>query len=157
MAVTINKYNKFLLTQMNGGNDTTGTSTAGAARVVDFDTDTIKLALCTSTYTPSATTHAAFNSVTNEVSGTNYTSGGMTLTSPTVADSSGTITFDAADYTFSQSASGFANARYGVIYKSTGTAATSTLICYIDFGADKGNVDGDFTVSFNASGIATWA
>lgn len=157
MAVTINKFNKFLLTQMNGGQDTTGSSTAGAARVVDFDTDTIKLALCTSAFSPSAITMAAFNSVTNEVSGTNYTAGGVTLTSPTVADSSGTITFDAADYTFSQSATGFSNARYGVIYKSTGTAATSTLIAWIDFGSDKGNVDGDFTVAWNTSGIATWA
>jgi hypothetical protein len=107
MAVTINKYNKFLLTQNNGGSDTTGSSTAGAARVIDFDTDTIKLALCTATYAPSATGHAAFNSVTNEVSGTNYTAGGITLTSPTVVDATGTITFDAADVVFAQSASGF--------------------------------------------------
>jgi len=157
MAVSINKYNMFLKTQMNGGSDTTGSSTSNAARVVDFDTDTIKMALCTSSYTPSASGHAAFNSVSNEVSGTNYSSGGVTLSSPTLSESGGTVTFDAADYVFSQSGSGFSNARYAVIYKSTGTAATSTLICYIDFGADKGNVDGDFTVSFNASGIVTWA
>jgi hypothetical protein len=154
---TIAKYNKFLLTQMNGGSDTTGTSTAGAARVVDFDTDTIKVMLCTSTYTPSATAHAAKNSVTNEVSGTNYTAGGATLASVTVADSTGTITFDAADVTWTQSASGFSTARYAVIYKSTGTDATSTLIGYIDFGADKGNVAGDLILQWNASGIATWA
>jgi hypothetical protein len=154
---TIAKYNKFLLTQMNGGQDTTGTSTAGATRVVDFDTDTIKVMLTTSTYVPSATGHAAKNSVTNEVTGTGYTAGGATLGTPTVVDSSGTITFDAADTTWTQNAGGFANARYAVIYKDTGTAATSTLIGWVDFVSDKGNVAGDLTLQWNASGIVTWA
>ncbi|MDM0042156.1 hypothetical protein QTI05_24170 [Variovorax sp. J22R193] len=154
---TINKFNKFLLTQMNGGQDTTGSSTANAARVVDFDSDTIKVSLHTSTYSPSATGHAAYNSVTNEVTGSGYTSGGITLTSPTVVDTAGTIAFDAADITWSQNASGFTNARYAVIYKSTGTAATSTLIGWIDFVADKGNVSGDLVMQWNASGVATWA
>lgn len=154
---TIAKYNKFLLTQMNGGTDTTGGSTSGPARVVDFDTDTIKVMLTTSTYTPSATSHSTKTSVTNEVTGTNYTAGGATLGTVTVVDSTGTITFDAADTTWTQNAAGFANARYAVIYKDTGTAATSTLIGYIDFGADKGNVAGDLTLQWNASGIITWA
>lgn len=142
---------------MNGGNDTTGSSTAGAARVIDFDTDTIKVMLVTNTYVPSATGHAAKNSVTNEVSGTNYTAGGATLSSVTLVDSAGTITFDAADVTWAQSGTGFSTARHAVIYKDTGTAATSTLIGWIDFGADKGNVAGDLVLQFNASGIFTWA
>lgn len=154
---TISKYNKFLLTQMNGGNDTTGSSTASAARVVDFDTDTLKVMLTTSAYTPSATAHAAKNSVTNEVTGTNYTAGGATLGTVTVVDSTGTITFDAADTSWTQNAGGFTNARYAVIYKDTGTAATSSLIGWIDFGADKGNVSGDLILQWNASGIVTWA
>jgi hypothetical protein len=154
---TISKYNKFLLTQMNGGNDTTGSSTAGAARVVDFDTDTIKVMLTTSSYTPSATGHAAKNSVTNEVTGSNYSSGGATLGSVTVVDGTGTITLDAADTTWSYHASGFSNARYAVIYKSTGVDATSTLIGYIDFSADKGNNVTDFVIQWSASGIITWA
>jgi hypothetical protein len=154
---TILKYNKFLLTQMNGGNDTTGTSTAGAARVVDFDTDTIKVMLVTNTYVPSATGHAAKNSVTNEVTGTGYTAGGATLGTPTVVDTTGTITFDAADTTWTQNAAGFSNARHAIIYKDTGTPGTSTLIGWVDFGADKGNVAGDLTLQWNASGIVTWA
>jgi hypothetical protein len=154
---TISKYNKFLLTQMNGGQDTTGSSTAGANRVVDFDTDTIKVMLTTSTYTPSATGHAAKNSVTNEVTGTNYTAGGASLASKTVVDSTGTITFDAADVTWAQSGTGFSNARYAVIYKDTGVAATSTLIGGIDLVSDKGNVAGDLTLQFAGTGIITWA
>ena len=75
----IAKYNKFLLTQMNGGIDTTGGSTSGAARVVDFDTDTIKVMLVTNTFVPNAATQATKASVTNEVTGTNYTAGGVAL------------------------------------------------------------------------------
>lgn len=154
---TFTKYQKFLKTQMNGGNDTTGSSTAGAARVVDFDTDTIKAMLVTSSYTPSASGHACKNSVTNEVSGTGYTAGGYTLSSPTLTESAGTSTFDAADVIVPQNGAGFSNARYVIIYKDTGTAATSTLILYGDLGANVGNVAGDLELNWNASGIASWA
>ena len=155
---TWTKYNAFLKTQMNGGQDTTGSSTASSARVVDFDTDTIKIALVTSSYVPSATGHAAFNSVSAfEVSGTGYTAGGITLTTLTLTESSGTVTFDAADISIAQSASGFSTARYAVLYKSTGTAATSTLIGYSDLGSNMGNVTGPLNITFSASGILTWS
>ena len=51
---------------------------------IDFDTDTIKAALATSTYTPNFATHRYFSDVTNEVTGTGYTAGGATLASKTV-------------------------------------------------------------------------
>lgn len=153
---SINKYNKFLLTQMNGGNDTTGGSTAGAARVVDFDTDTIKVMLTTIAYTPSPTGHATKSSVTGEVSGTNYVAGGTAIGTPTVTDSSGTIVFDGVDTTWTQNAGGFTTARYAVIYKDTGNAATSTLIAYIDFVTNQGNVAGDLILQWNNAGIVNW-
>lgn len=151
------KYNKFLLTQNNGGSDTTGSSTAGISRVVDFDTDTLKVMLTTATYSPSATGHATKNSVTNEVTGAGYTAGGATVTSATVTDAAGVITFDGADIVWTQTVGGFTNARYAVLYKDTGTAATSTLIGFLDLAADKGNVAGDFILQFNAAGIISWA
>lgn len=154
---TIAKFNKFLLTQMNGGQDNTGGSTPGAARVIDFDTDTLKVSLHTSAYVPNAATQAAFNSVTNEVSGAGYTAGGSTLSGVTLTDTAGVITFDANDITWLQNAGGFSNARWAVIRKDTGTAATSTLFAVIDLGGDKGNVSGDFILQFNALGIASWA
>lgn len=142
---TIAKYNKFLKNQMDG------------TAVIDFNTDTIKVALVSSSYTPSATTHDFFDDITNEVSGTNYTAGGATIGSPTLTESAGVVTFDGADVTWTQSAAGFSTARYAIIYKSTGTASTSPLLGYIDFGSDKGNVNGDLTIQWNASGIATWS
>ncbi len=154
---TIAKYNKFLLTQMNGGLDTTGGSTASAARVVDFDTDNIKVMLTTVSYVPNSATQATKVSVTNEVTGTGYTAGGTVLGSPTVIDTAGTIAFDAADTTWTQNAAGFSNARYAIIYKDTGTPATSTLICWIDFVTDKGNTTGDLILQWNTSGIVTWS
>lgn len=142
---TITKYNKFLKNQFDG------------TAVIDFNTDTIKVALVTSTYSPSATTHDFFDDITNEVSGTNYTAGGATIGSLTLTESSGTVTFDGADVTWAQSGSGFSTARYAIIYKSTGTASTSPLIGYIDFTADKGNVSGDLTIQWGAGGIFTVA
>lgn len=153
---TIHKYNTFLKTQMNGGNDTTGLSVSNAARVIDFDTDTIKIMLCTSSYSPDAVAHACVNSVTNEVSGTGYTSGGITLTNTSLTLSGGTVTFDADDVTWFESVGGFNDARYAVIYKDTGTANTSTLFAYIDLVSNKGNADADLVIQMNALGIATW-
>jgi len=119
---------------------------------IDLDTDTIKVALVTSSYTPDQDAHDFFDDVTNEVSGTGYTAGGATLASVTVTadntDNEGV--FDAADVTWSSST---ITARGAVIYKSTGTASTSPLIAYIDFGSDKSSSAGNFTISWNSEGI----
>lgn len=147
MAISITKYDNFLLGQM------TGLTNA----VVDFDTDTIKAALHTNTYAPNYTTDAWFNNVTNEVTGTNYTAGGATLSGVVVNLTTGTVKFDANDITWAQSGAGFSTARYAVIYKSTGTASTSRLICAVNFGVDVGNTVADLVLVFNAAGIVTWA
>ena len=141
---TLAKYNSFLKNQLDG------------TAPIDFNTDTIKVAVTTATYTPAPTTHDFFNDITNEVTGTGYTAGGATLASLSLTESAGTVTFDAADVTWSANAAGFSNGRYAIIYKSTGSSATSPLFGYIDFVSDKGNVGGDLTIQWNASGIATW-
>lgn len=119
---------------------------------IDLDTDTIKVALVTSSYTPDQDTHTYFSSVTNEVSGTGYTAGGATLANKTVTqdntDNEGV--FDANDVSWTTAT---ITARAAVVYKSTGTASTSALICYIDFGADKVSTAGTFTIAWNAEGI----
>ena len=51
---------------------------------VNYPADTIKMALCTSLYTPDYDLHDYFNDVTNEVVGTGYTAGGAALASKTV-------------------------------------------------------------------------
>lgn len=142
MAVTALVYGPFLTSLGN--------------KEVDLDTDTLKVMLCNSTYTPNQDTHQYKSSVTNEVSSAGYTAGGATLTSVTVTYTAGTNTYmlDAADsswtgVTFS--------ARYAIVYDSTpATDATRPLICYIDFGADISPSAGPFSITWNASGIVTF-
>jgi hypothetical protein len=127
-----------------------------ANSVFDLDTDTIKVSAHTNTYAPNQDTHDFFDDLTNEVAGTNYVAGGATLASPTVTRSSGTVTFDANDVVWTQSAAGFSTARKFVVYRSTGAAATSRLFSVVTADADVGNVTGDLTIQWSASGIATW-
>ena len=119
---------------------------------VDWDTDTIKVALTTSSYTPNQDTHDYFNDVTNEVTGTGYTAGGNTLGSKTITydDANNVIILDAADTTW---ASSTITARYAVVYASTGTASTSPLIGYVDFGSDQSSTNGNFTITWDSTGI----
>ena len=117
---------------------------------LDLDNDTLKIMLVTSAYTPDFGTHDFKADVTNEVVGTGYTAGGETLTSVTLTQSAGTITFDAADVTWTSST---ITARAAVIYDDT--IVNDPLICYIDFGSDQSSSSGDFQIAFNASGIFT--
>jgi hypothetical protein len=121
---------------------------------VDFDTDAIKIALVSSSYTPNQDTHDYWDDVVaNEVSGTGYTAGGATLASKTVTydSASNVIVLDAADAVWSAST---ITARYAVIYDDAGaTTAQKVLIGYIDFGSDQSSTNGNFTVTFDSTGI----
>ena len=123
----------------------------GLGTMVDLDGDTIKLSLHTSSYTP-ADANDFYDDVTNEVgaSGT-YSAGGATL-SVTLSqdDTDDEGVFDATDVSFT---SATITARGAVIYKSAGTASTSPLVCYIDFGSNQTSTAGTFTISFAAEGI----
>jgi len=125
----------------------------GDGTMVDLDGDTIKIALLTSSYTPDADAHDFFDDVSaNEVaaSGT-YAAGGATLTVTLTQDNTDDEgVFDAADVSFT---SFTGTARYAVVYKSTGVASTSPLICLIDFGSNQTATNGIFTITFAAEGI----
>lgn len=106
---------------------------------IDMDTDTIKVAMVTSAYTYS-TSHQYYSSVSGVV-GTP-----ATLASKTVTNG----VFDAADVTYSSVASGSTVAAL-IIYKDTGSAATSPLVAYID------TVSSGLPVSTNGGDIiVTW-
>lgn len=119
---------------------------------LDLANDTIKVMLVTSSYSPDADLHDFKDDVTGEVSGAGYTAGGEALSNKSVTqdntDDEGV--FDADDVTWSNST---ITARGAVIYKDTGVAGTSPLICYIDFGADKSSDNADFTIQWNSEGI----
>ena len=100
--------------------------------------DSIKLALFTSSATMGAGTTAF--STSQEVSGTNYSSGGNALTNVTPALSGSTAVVDFADLTFGTAT---VTARGCLIYNSTNS---NKAICAIDFGGDKTSTAGDFTI-----------
>ena len=132
-------YGNFLLKALN--------------KEVDFDSDTIKVALLTSSYTPDQDAHDYFNDVsTYEVTGTGYTAGGATLASKTATydSANNVVVLDAADTTW---ASSTITARYAVVYDSTGTSSTSALIGYVDFGSDQSSTNGNFTITWDSTGI----
>lgn len=138
MAVTAKLYGLFLKSLAN--------------KEIDLDTDTLKVMLCTSSYSPNQDTHQYKSSVTNEVTGTGYTAGGKTLTGVTVTYDTGTntLTLDADDVTWSSST---ITARYAVFYDDTAT--DDPLIAYWDFGQDEVSSSGNFTLTVSGSGIAT--
>ncbi len=121
---------------------------------IDLDSDTIKLMLLTSSYTPNQDTHDYLDDVVaNEVTGTGYTAGGATLANKSVTyDSANNVfIFDADDVTW---ASSTITARYAVLYDATpGTNATRPLIGYVDFSSDQSSTSGNFTVTWDATGI----
>lgn len=122
--------------------------------------DDIRVLLTSNTYVPAAATDVFLDTqaslLTNEMAnGNGYTDYGIALSSKTVTEAAGVATVDAADLTWSQNGSGFSTARYAIIYLKGASDAISPLIGYIDFGADKGIVNGDLTIQFNVLGIFT--
>jgi hypothetical protein len=114
-------------------------------------TDTIKVMLVTSTYTPLAT-HSKRNQVTNEVVGAGYTSGGITLGTKSITVVGGQARFIAANVTWSTAT---ITARGAVIYKDTGDPANDNLVGYVDFVTDQSSTNGDFTINWSANGVLT--
>jgi hypothetical protein len=113
---------------------------------IDFDTDTFNAMLVTSSYTPNKDTHDFRDDVTNEVSGTGYTAGGVasavTVTKDTANDKV-TIQLGAVSW-----ASSTITARGCVYYKSRGGASSADeLVCYADFGSDVSSSGGTFSVA----------
>ncbi len=121
---------------------------------VDWDSDTIKVALLSSSYTPNQDTHDYFDDVVSfEVTGTGYSAGGQTLGSKTVTydAANNVIVLDAADTTWSSST---ITARYAVVYNDSGaTNSTKPLIGYVDFSSDQSSTNGNFTITWDATGI----
>ena len=103
--------------------------------------DTFKIALYTSSASLAASTTAYTTS--NEVSGTNYSAKGNTLTNVDPSSSGTTALTDFADTTWSSST---ITAYGAMIFNEDTSGDTSVLI--LSFGADKSSSAGDFTIAF---------
>jgi len=103
--------------------------------------NTFRIALYTNSSSFTAATTAYTSS--NEVSGTNYTAKGNSLTRVDPTTSSTTAYTDFADSTWSSST---ITARGALIYNDS--ASGDPTVCVLDFGSDKSSSSGDFTVVF---------
>jgi PKD repeat protein len=105
---------------------------------------TFNLALYTSSASLGAGTTAYTTS--NEVSGTNYTAKGASLTRVDPTTSGTTAFTDFADLTFSNAT---VTARGALIFNDSASGDPS--VCALDFGGDKTSTAGDFTIQFPAA------
>lgn len=124
---------------------------------VDFDTDTIRVAVMAATYTPdggdaSAQQYWSDISANQVATGTAYT-GPITVAGKSVTLSSGTAVIDGNDIVINQDATGFTNGRWIVFHKYSGVDATSPLMWYGDLGLNRSIVTGSLTFSWNPLGI----
>lgn len=139
-AVTSKMYGQFLRKALN--------------KEVDWDSDTIKVMLCTAlTIDQDGDVYLADVTKTEVASGNGYTTGGATLANKTITYAGGTnvIKLDADDAAWANST---ITARYAVIYDDA-PATNKPVLGYVDFGENKSSSTGTFTVAWNASGIAT--
>jgi len=128
---------------------------AFANKQIDWDTDSIYVALLTSSYTPDQDVHDYFDDVTAfQASGTGYTSGGQALAGLV-------LSYDAASNEMRMSASNSVwtpsslTARYAVVYDRTpSTDATRPLISYVDFGASETSLNGGFEIDWSSGIVA---
>lgn len=126
---------------------------------VDWDDNsgtTIKVMLVNN-YTANKDNHQYKSDIDNlgvEVSGQGYTAGGKALTNRTITvdNANDLAKYDADDIEWTNSS---ITASGAIIYKDTGNANTSILICYVDFGGTYNSQNGNFKIQWNEDGIFT--
>lgn len=147
MAITQALCTSFRAETLLGVHDFRPTGDSGAC--------TFKIALYSSSATLSANTTAYTTS--GEITGTNYTAGGATLTNLGVTATNTNASTGVGFLDFSDAVwyTATITARGAVIYNSTpkansnaNTTLTNAAVCVLDFGSDKLTVAGDFTVKF---------
>ncbi len=123
---------------------------------LDWAGDVIKLALCTTAYTPNQGTDEFFSAISGEIAGTGgYTTGGFTLSGCARSYDSGTREerYDANDVS-SAALTPSAAFRYGIVYDSSpGSAGTDFLLAYINFGADQDPAGLPFAIQWATTGV----
>lgn len=126
---------------------------------IDFDSDTLKVALFTNSSNASVITLDDYGDLSGEVANANgYTAGGETLANVTWSPAGGgeTMTLDADDVQWTASG-GNITARYAVIYDDSHADKALLAYCVLDtLATDVTVTDGNnLTIQMNASGIIT--
>ena len=127
--------------------------------LIDLDSDSFKAMLTTSGYVIDATaidTHQFRSSVSNEVTGTGYTSGGVALTTVTCVYDAATneVRWDFDDPSW---VTATFTARNMIIYKNRGgAAAADDLVMWVNFGGDEAVTAGTFTYVVPTTGALAY-
>lgn len=133
-----------------------GLGLGDALKSVDLSTATLKVALFPSTYVPNQDTDHFYSDIkSQEITGTGYTAGGVTVTGASLAYNAGTNTWTLSFNPVAWSSSSF-TARIAVLYVSTGTDSTSTLLSWLDAGADQTSSSGAQTVNGDGGWTLTY-
>lgn len=117
---------------------------------VDMEADTIKVMLLDNTHTFDAD-HDVIGDVSgNEISGTGYSAGGVTLSGKAVTqdDTNDRAVFDATDVSWTTATF---SAYHAVLWDDT--VSGDPLLCSIDFGGVKSVTAGTFTIQWSVNGI----
>lgn len=118
----------------------------GSGPKVDLSSGTFKVMLTTSSFTPNQDTHDFKDDVTNEVTGTGYSAGGVTVTvTPSYDAASNELRWAVSSPAWGSGAT--ITFRNAILYKSTGTDSTSALVAFIAYGSDQSVSNGTLTIS----------
>ena len=122
----------------------------------DFSSDTLKFGIIDNSAAPTAadTTPTWSDYSANEVATTgNYTADGETIANVSWTEVDGVGTLYGDDVVIATDASGFTDGYWGILYNDTN--ATDMAIGFVELDGPVSEQDGDVTIAFNASGIAT--
>ena len=123
--------------------------------IIDLDGHTFKVALFTSTSNCDTLTHDELADLTNQVAnGFGYTTGGQNLTGVTWTNSSGTITFDCVDPSWTASG-GAITCRFAVIYDDTVAGDPLLCVCRLDTSNVTATDTQELNIIISASGVFT--
>lgn len=129
--------------------------TAQISTAINLATDSFKIMLLTSSHTPDIDADVFIDDVSaNEVAASgDYSAGGFAVTITGSTDDTNDLgKTDGSDTTLTGAT---ITARYGILYKDTGTPSTSPILVEYDFGSNKSSTAGDFVVTVNAAGLFT--
>lgn len=123
-----------------------------AKGVYDFESNTFYAMLVTSSYVLDVDSHEYRDDITDEVTGTGYTSAGVEITNIVVSqdNTNDKAVIDADNISWESST---ITAKGLIVYKYTGAASTDNLVCYIDFGENKSTSNTTFAITWNSQGI----
>jgi hypothetical protein len=125
----------------------------------DLENDDVKMGIVGNGVTPTAATSdprwgagGSTDFSAQEVTpGGNYSTGGPSLSAPSVTLTGGAAVFDAGDVSIAQDGSNPTGAYWGIVYNNTATGKNA--IAFVELGTAVDLTLGAFAVNWNGSGI----